>query len=213
MPILIDENTRVIFGRVGRRVQQKENLHPDEQFEEFTRETWRASIIIIDPRRFEDGQKIAFEEDSQVGKPSQILERLISLRITKEDIPFEIDINPLMREANFYRFIKENRGLVTSLKFVFSVPNMFGGADTLQDELRSWRDGEQAKRVVFQVSNPNGLQAETDRLDHAAKYATQGGGVITGKAMNGKSFDSRKNREIVYVEEGEIEGKEGLIRK
>lgn len=66
------------IGRIGRAVSVQENQPPEAGLKETKRETWRASLVMIDPRHHDDGQKIAMEQDPSVGAPFAVFQSLVS---------------------------------------------------------------------------------------------------------------------------------------
>lgn len=56
-----------MMGAIGRQVEAEENLSPGEGLAESIRETWKASVFILDPTDHPDGQKAAIEDDKKVG--------------------------------------------------------------------------------------------------------------------------------------------------
>lgn len=134
-----DEKT--IVGRVGRNVLRSENMPPDRNLEEFMRESWQAAVIVVDPTHHEDGQKVAAESRVEVGKPSALLQRLITaLEEASDTSPYFIEVHPIFPMESFWEFVEKNRGKIKSVGFEFAVPNMFGGADEFLDEMRRFRD-------------------------------------------------------------------------
>ena len=140
----------------------------------------------------DDGQKVAFEEDSRVGRPTAIMDSLAAY-LNRNDGPYFFEPNPISDAETFWDFIRKNEGEVTSVTFEFIAPNMFGQADDYDKEMAAMRDEERVRRAKLQLENPDGLALETPRVKHAVNYAARGTGSIKAKTKRHKKFNS-KNR-------------------
>ena len=61
------------FGRIGKKVTDTVNEGPDKLFETTSRESWRAANVIIDIESDPLGQRLAFQDIGDVGKPLAIM--------------------------------------------------------------------------------------------------------------------------------------------
>lgn len=120
-----------IAGRIGRQIRTIENEPPEKGFGETIREPWQASILIIDPSNHPDGQKLAFEVRSQIGRPVSIVKSLVESINSTHDHPYVIEANSIIDANTFWDFELHYRGKITAITFELIAPNMFGIRDDL----------------------------------------------------------------------------------
>jgi hypothetical protein len=190
-----------IIGQIGRRVVTIENLPPDQGFALAQHEGWRAAVIALDPTSHPDGQKLAFSIDTHIGTPFAVLSSFIK-HLNRQDPPYHIEAEPIFSPRTFWAFAEEHRGEVTSLRFEFVTPNMFGTADALSDDLRSFRNDEGAQLVDIKLRSDDGLKTDTPRVRASVEYAGRGAGKILAFAKGGKHYNSREQVQTVIVEDG-----------
>jgi hypothetical protein len=143
-----DASSTILVGRIGRQVSVQENEPPEAGLQETQRDAWRAALVLIDPRHHEDGQKVAFEHDPRVGQPPALFTSLAS-HINHRDPPsaFVIEVHPISDASDFWEFVRENRGFVTSVRFELVAPNMFGIEDDYDVEMRDMKERERIRRL------------------------------------------------------------------
>jgi len=149
------DETPFIVGRMGRKRKIDENEPPASGLKETSRDTWKAAIVLIDPRHHDDGQKIAMEIDPQIGNPFALFSSLaehINSRSTSE--PYYLEVNPITDPNDFWAFELENRGEITSISFGLLAPNMFGIRDDFDKEMRALRDNDAHQKRRFKLSYP-----------------------------------------------------------
>ncbi len=190
-----------IIGRIGRSVTMDENLPPSANLEDSKHETWKASVVVIDPTDHQDGQKASIQVDQQVGKPDSIMKSLVnSLNERYETAAYHIEVAPISEASTFWQFAEENAGNITTLTFTFVAPNMFGGIDNITEEMRRFRDEEKAQRVKVQMSSDDGIDTDTDNVRSSVEYTTRGGGDISARAKGGRNYNSKKKNRHVMIE-------------
>ena len=190
-----------IIGRIGRSVVMHENRPPSDNLEDAKHETWKASIIVIDPTDHEDGQKISIQIDAQVGRTGAIMNSFIkALNDQNETTAYHIEIAPISEANTFWQFADQNSGNITTLEFTFVAPNMFGGKDNITKEMRRFRDEEKARKVKISMSSQDGLDTNTDNVKNAVDYATKGGGDIAAKVKGGEKFKSQNKAKSVIID-------------
>lgn len=193
----------IMVGRVGRRVVAVENQPPQNFFSETEHESWRAALVLIDPRAHENGQLIAAEMVPEVGRPLPIMDSLAqSINTGTPPEPYFVEVNAITDTKTFWDFEKENRGHIVDITFELHVPNMFGIRDDLDKELKELRDHERARRAKFEIQNEDGLNLQTDRVANTVQHTLDGGGAVKARTDDGKRFNSRRRvrRETVDVE-------------
>jgi hypothetical protein len=192
VPTHQDSNTGDIIGKVGRKVLRDENKPPSEGLEDITHEAWMAAMLVLDPTHHDDGQKLAIQSVNAVGKPIMLVKSLVStINERSPHGPYLIQAAQIIEEQSFWDFVKENEGKVTSLTLDFIVPNMFGSSDEFSNEIKEFRDNEEANNVKLTIKNEGGIKPDTKRMKLGVQYATRGGGKIRAKA--GKKFYNSAN--------------------
>lgn len=181
----------VVIGRVGRSLIVEENRPPSEGLAETTRESWKAAVVVLDPKEHADGQKLAVEIDRNVANPGSLVLGLIrAFNREYRDGAYSIEWAPIIEVDSFWAFVARNKGNVTTLEFEFVVPNMFGGSDSITDELRSFREREKARRVTIKLQSKEGLDPESERTKEAVDYVSKAGGVIRARLKKGRPYSS-----------------------
>lgn len=185
-----------IAGRIGQRRQVRENEPPEAGLEEMTRDSWKAIAVLIDPRGHKDGQKVAVEFGTGVAKPFPTFRALIShINRLKPAPPFKVEVKPIVDATDFWQFVAEHEGRVTSVTFEFLAPNMFGIEDDMDREAAELRKYEKAQRAALTIESDAGLQLHTERVKRTVKYTSRGGGTIHAKAGRDRfSSDSEAKR-------------------
>jgi hypothetical protein len=195
----------LILGRIGRQLSVRENEPPESGLHETVREAWRAARVFIDPTTHDDGQKVAIEDDSHIGKPKALLESLvehINARVPAER--YYMEVAGIVDPATFWDFVNANLGDVTVVEFDFVAPNMFGGEEFLDKELREMRNVENVRRTKVKLENSDGLKLNTDRIATGVTYATRGGGAVKAQTRQRKRYNSASKIKRVSVPEAEL---------
>lgn len=191
----------IIIGKIGKRGVVSENAPPESRFEEITHERWRAAFFFLDPRKHEDGQKVAIQT-YRIGRPNAILSSMadeINTRDTRE--PFIMETGIISRSDSFWAFVRENEGRVTSATFEFIAPNMFPEDTDFDREMASMRDKERVRRAKLNIENDEGLSLETPRIEKAVDYATRAGGSVRARAPGVAPYNSEDNSLIETVDD------------
>lgn len=189
----------LLFGKIGRKITSEENSPPEQGLEEVRRDSWKASSVIIDPRKHEDGQKLAMQSRPGVGSPFSVLKSLIIHINNILESPYIFDVRPLTDASGFWDFVKQNEGEISSITLEFIAPNMFGIGDHWDKEWEDLKANEHAVRATTTIENQNGLNPDTERVRKAVEYASKGGGSVSARAKNGKRYNSKKRTKKVVV--------------
>ena len=193
------QETDFITGKFGRSVISVENEPPEKGLAKTERDAWRAASVIIDPRHHEDGQKAAVEHVGQVGRPIPILESLVEA-INRNIEPYFLDATPIVPSDNFWSFARSNLGEVTFLEFEFIAPNMFGGAEDYDLEMRDMKENEKIQKAKLTLESKDGLNLDTQRVKKAVDYTSRGTGSIKARTKRKKTYNSRSKAQRVTVE-------------
>lgn len=202
----------LLIGRIGRHFVSEENAPPEENLDDVLRDTWRAGLVIIDPAKHEDGQRIAMQQRPGVGQPDSVLRSLmhhVSQNI--ENAPYAMEVRAVTNPSDFWDFVSENRGEITSLTIEFISPNMFGIGDNMDEEFISLKRDEGVTRAKTTIENDDGLKLETDRVRKSVDYASKGGGSISARTKRGKRFSSKNSVQKVTIKENENAQKKSTV--
>jgi len=209
VPAQQDSDAGPVIGRVGRKVFREENRPPSEGLEDFTHEAWLAAVLVLDPTHHDDGQKLAIQNVTDVGKPIMLVKRLISaINERYPNGPYAIEVGQIIDEQSFWDFVERNKGKVTSMTLEFIAPNMFGGDDEITNDLREFRDSEKASKVRLTLANENGITPDTKKMRSAVTYATKSGGRIRARARPEKTYRSEDSVKRTYLEDVKETGAE-----
>ena len=194
-----------IAGRIGRRVSVTENEPPEAGLHELHRPSWKASNLFIDPRHHDEGQKAALQYRDDIGKPLAILQSLAN-HINKEfepRPPYAMQVAPISDADSFWDFAEKNEGNVTCVAFDLFTPNMFDGPENMDKEMKEMRDKERARKIKFELENPDSLDLNTPRVKALVSYAAKGGGSIKARAKGRKSYNSKRKVKTVPIPDPE----------
>ncbi len=143
----------LIFGWVAREKRRPERTPPEEGFEPTEHLGWEGAFAIIDPTEHDDGQKIAIEDNREIGTPKAILNSLVRQFQHDPAAPYYIHAFPLVSEGTFWDFSEAHNDQITSITFDVAVPNMFNSASDFEDELKSLRDEENVATLKSQLES------------------------------------------------------------
>jgi hypothetical protein len=194
-----EPDARYIMGRVGRQTIIKENEPPESGLEEVTRPSWTAARVLIDPRRHEDGQKVAFES-TDVGDPLTVFRSMIAVINRRYEAPFRIEANPIMPPESFIEFLREHPNDITFVQFELNAPNMFDDKTNVDVEMRAARDKYKARKARITLANDEGMTLNDERIVQLSEYATKGGGQIKAKTLDHDTFNSQTKIETVIID-------------
>jgi hypothetical protein len=191
---------QIVTGRIGRHTAITENAPPEENLNEITRPQWLASVVLIDPRHHDQGQKVAMEEKQKVGGPLPLF-RSLAAKINSSDPPepYLLQVSNIAEEATFWTFVNQNRGQITEASFELIAPNMFAQDTDFDEEMKELRDQVKIQKMRFDLQSDEGLNLNTKRVEDTAAYAAKGGGVIKAKTRSGKRFNSTRKSKKVSV--------------
>lgn len=211
VPMTGSKDQDFIAGRLGKRLIIEENMPPSEGLTETTRESWKASRIVIDPSEHADGQKVAVESNRSVASPANILFGLVrQINRTHPESIYSIEAAPIIETESFWAFAERNKGRITNIRFDFVAPNMFGGSDSITEELRDFKQKEKAHRISIELQNKHGLNVETEKTREAVDYVGKSGGVIRAKAKRGSNYTSTDKTRFGIIPEPDL-GEESAI--
>lgn len=195
------EDRVYIIGQVGRPITLSENAPPELGLSEQIHDTWKAAVFALDPTNHKDGQKLIFERDSQVGKPSSLLQSLFA-HINNENSrsAYHIECKPIFNPGTFWKFASENKGEITSITFEFVTPNgLFNANVDVRDELKGVQNETGAETVVTTFRSQDGINTDGQRIKEGVEYSESGGGDIRARAKSGKRFNSKNNKDYIRI--------------
>lgn len=211
-PAPVDTAEGALMGRLGRSVTFDENLSPEEGLVEVTHEGWKACVIVVDPSEHADGQKVSVQVDGRVGTPISILQALVDeINHRSQSSPYHIEVEPIFDSKDFWSFVEENRGNVTSITFEFIAPNgPWNTTSDIKDEMRAWREKVGAQKVITTFQSEDGLDTNSKEIGEAVDYIRKGSGKISAKARGNKRFSSKDKPKSATIEE-DAEASESMI--
>jgi hypothetical protein len=194
LPIATSIDEEVIVGWVARDRSIVERTAPWDGLALTERQSWQASLLMIDPRHHLDGQKVAFEANNYIGKPDSVIASLFKSDWGLEaDGPFSINAYPIIQERSFSVFAETHHGKINQITYDVAVPNMFGSPDDFSKELGVLRDEANVSRVTTRLHSDGVINTDTSQLDEIASHVERGGGKITARTRDGQKYNSAQN--------------------
>ena len=142
--------------------------------------------------------------DSQVGSPQALVSALMTeINSSNNQRPFSIDAEQIVVTTDFWRFAESHT--VTKMTFKFIAPNMMGGTEHLDEELKMLRDEANARNIQLSIQNDEGLILDSTPTKTGVDHASRGTGSFQARSSAGLVFDSRDNVEKSYVGNEEID--------
>ena len=169
---------QLMLGRIGRSIASIENAPPEDEFKEITQPSWRAANFIVDISDHPDGQKIAFQHHSSVGRPLSILAGLINhINSVNPDSGWIMEINIIAEKTSFWDAARQHKGEITTAEFSFVTPNVLGVRTKLNEDLKKLREKHNATTVTETIRNPKGhLELTGEDIEDSVEYISEGGG-------------------------------------
>ena len=209
--VLKDASEDYIIGIIQRKTEHTHHRPPEEGGDEITEPDWQGAIVIIDPRTHESGQALLFERDQRLGKSEAILASLFRHINGQITINYTIHCKPIFDGHTFWSFAENHGHKLQRISFKFVVPNMWGTTTALEKELRDTAESTGADNVDVAFHGSDGVNTDTDRISQGIGYSEKGGGSITARAQNGKTYTSAGKTKSEKVKE-EVTG-ENLVEK
>jgi hypothetical protein len=191
--------SKIIIGIIVKEVSHSFHLPPEEGGTEKRDTEWQGARVIIDHANHQDGQRLAFEFDTRIGKPSPLLKYLFEYLNSKPNHPYIVDAKPIFDASTFWDFAGQNGNCLRRVTFDFVAPNMWDTTKSLDQELKRARDDTNAQNIRVGFYSPDGISTESDRIKQGVEYSEKGGGEIEALAMSGlryKSKDKTKKTKI-----------------
>lgn len=188
-----------VVGTVERIKYRPQHKPPEEGAAEFIGREWQGSLVIIDPRHREDGQKVAFEEDRDVGQPHAVLASMAAF-FNEQKLQYSIHVKPIFDSETFRRFAARHGNVMRYITFDFVVPNMFFGARLgVKKGLSRVGTDTGAEGVKVTLDSNKGVRTDSKNVEDALAYSEQGNATVTAKALTGEKYSSTSKRKIVKM--------------
>jgi hypothetical protein len=195
-----DLSDEFIVGVVEREKKQTERTPPEDGAKEIVGRFWTGSMVIIDPLNRDDGQRVAFEERSNVGQPKAILASLVAHLNLDEAHQYTLLFKSLFRGDSFRRFAEKHGGRLEYVSFRFTVPNMiFGAGGKVKEGLKRIGTDTDATEVEFKVESDEGVKADSETVKEGLAYGEEGNARVTAKALSGEYWSSTKRKLAVKM--------------
>lgn len=194
----VDTGSHLIAGNVARTHKRVHHTPPEDGAIEVVSDEWQGSLVILDPSHHQDGQKLSFERDQTVGRPRAVLQSLLTAVNMRTDAPYAIEPKPIFNKASFWSWSAAHENKVRRIAFEFVVPNMWGSASDLDEELKALGAiGVQKAKTAFE--SPDGIDTTAKPIKEAIEYAAKGAGSVTAKAQNGDTYASTDDAATVKL--------------
>lgn len=196
----------IIAGWISRPKVLRERTHPDQGLEPVERESWRAALLLVDPTAHEDGQKVALEDNPDIGAPAAVLSSLVrAMNEQSHAEPFTAQVYAIVEEASFARFAEEHGYQIKVLTFRAAVPNMFESADDFSNELRALRDKANVTHVTTTLKSDGILETSGNKITEIVEYTERGLGKVQAKAADGAIYRSQDHAAYATLDLGQPE--------
>lgn len=196
----------LIVGYIARQRILPERTPPSAGFEPTEHGSWQGALLIIDPSHHDDGQKIAIEVRSEIGKPTSILKSLADGMQTSyvDPRPFDVQIHPIAEMFSFWRFAEAHEFQINWMNFDVATPNMFDGSDNLSRELRILRDRNRVNRLKTTITSDSTIDVQQDNIRDVVTYTELGAGSIKARTTANHVYNSKD-----HVKSDKIETEQG----
>lgn len=206
------ESEPYILGSLAKSTTVSIQHAPEENFETEEMTSWPRVPIVISVSSDEVvGQCIAIGINQQVFEhPLVQLKKLAEElnRLVLKPKGFEMIINAVTYETNFWHTVDEYKGKIKSIKFNYASPNLFNTEDKLNDELRHARDVFGATNSSVELENDEGglnVPEDDPFMKQSVDYVTKGGGDYKIKLTKRRTVTSEDSVAAKEVDETEIE--------
>ena len=188
----IGQEGLVLLGRIGRLKSEKIDQGPETGFAETSSPRWHAANFLLNTVNSPDGQKIAFEEIQTVGSPLAVTKGLIeNINSIGADAKWEIIVNPITEEQDFWQMVDKYEGKITEMEFSFVAPNLFGGRDKTTKLLKTWNEENRMQTASLSLHNKTGaLNPKSENVREGIDLIASGGGSAKLKTGKQTVYDS-----------------------
>ncbi|MBN8913416.1 MAG: hypothetical protein J0H65_15430 [Rhizobiales bacterium] len=196
----------LIVGYIARQRLLNERTPPSAGFEPTEHGSWQGALLVVDPTHHDDGQKLAMEVRTEIGKPLSVLNSLADGMRLSPDLPppFDVQVHPIAEMHSFWRFAEQHDYQINWIMFDVAPPNMFGGADDFSNELRQLRDKNRVNRVKATLSSDSTIDVKQPNIEEVVDYTEMGAGSIKAKTTGNQFYNSRD-----HVKSDRIETEQG----
>lgn len=206
------EKGQYILGTLAKAAHISVQKSPEEDFVTESVESWpHVPVIINTGSNPQTGQSIIIGWKKSVFKNPLFQLRALVKELTAASLAdkgYEMAINTITDKDDFWRHVKDNKGFISSLRFSFEAPNLFGTKDSLNDELRDAQDAFGITRAQVNLENSAGeldIPKDSQFIDESLKYISDGGGSYTLKLKNKRTISSKEATKTNGVEDVEFE--------
>jgi len=190
----------LIFGWFGRVKRMAERTPPEEGFLPTEHGGWQAIFVALDPVSHDNGQKLAIEYDSEIGRPGAILSSFVRDLNSDGESPYSLNAFPILSAGSFWDFAHSHRNEIITLSFDVAVPNMFNGVSDFEEELRALQKNENVAEVDTTLKSDGVLKHDSERIRDIVNYVDRGAGKLSAEALDGAIYKSSEHEVHVSVE-------------
>lgn len=198
---------RYFFSKIGRQILKNHSLKIKEKFVEKKETEWPHRQVIIDTDK--NIQLVAFEFSlkNEFASPVHTLE-LFADEINKSlpEFGWHIDFEPVIDEVVFWDIVKEHKGDIRKLKFVYHVPNLFGVDSELEKELDEAKKIYTAQTVEASIINDEGnlMIPKNNFIQDSVKHVSRGGGKYELTLKNRETITSQAGIKTTTINETKV---------
>lgn len=196
-----DVSDEFLVGIVERQKKQVQRTPPDQGADEFDGHIWTGAMVIIDPVNRPDGQKVAFEDNNQVGQAASILSSLVAHLNGFSAHQFALHFKPLFRGDSFWRFADKHGGRLEYVAFRFTVPNMiFSAGGGVKKGLERIGKDTDAQEIEVKLESEDGVKTDSKSVQEGLAYGEEGNARVTAKSLNGDYWSSTQRKMSVKMQ-------------
>ena len=189
-----------IYGSVNRWHSETTESNPEDPFQPVEGGHWEHATFVFNAHP--DQQVFGVEHNQKVGRPLAIAKNIArSLDDRSERRQYSTQVFSINSQQGFWAAIEEFEGTVTSLEFNLTMPNPTGIGDETKRVLKQIGHETRAQNLKETLSNPDGMELDSDHVRDRVKYVEDGGGDVSAKSGKVGVFDSAKNQKVADVDD------------
>lgn len=184
-----------IIGVIERQKIHVVRTPPEDGAQEQESSFYTGSMVVIDPLNRPDGQRVAVQNDQQVGQPNALLTSFVKHLNDQRAHQYAVHFKPLFRGDNFWRFAEKHGGQLEFVRFRFTVPNMiFSAGGGVKKGLKRIGEDTDAQEIDLKIESDDGIRADSQAVKEGLAYGEEGNAKVTAKALNGDRWSSTTER-------------------
>ena len=200
-----------IIGTLAKASHVNIQKPPEEDFAIESLESWPHVPVIINTSSDSSGQSILIGYvqsifPSPISQLRALTEAIVEQKL--RSMGYDLAINAISDESDFWKYVKENKGEITSLSFDFAAPNFFNTKDKLNDELREAKKQYDITHAQIKLDNEFGalkIPEKNKFIEEGLKYVAGGGGEYKLVLKTKQTISNKDATKSVTLNEKELE--------